>query len=243
MNTVNTSITSLVSSYNSTSVKSFNTVLTREEKKLSKAFIYLSINIFRLIESRIKEDENLKAYREEYNSAIKDNGLKGSNYGFSNILKIGKLEQLGKLSWLLEFSSFSALSIALGAIETVPSCNGIKSLDILPANKSLTIDQTIEKLDSSDKSIEIREKVNAIKGLPVKLKAEADKAEAEKIESRPVDNSIEKTALQLAKTIASYRNDESFLLAFSARCYNLGIANTLIASLSESVKNRISLKD
>ena len=244
MNTVNTSITSLVSAYNSSAVSAFNTVLTREEKKLVKAFVNLSISIYELIENRIKENENLKDYRNEYNNAIKDNGLKGSNYGFSNILKIGKLSQTGKLSWMLSFSNLSSLAIALGAVETVPSCNGIKALEIIPANKSLTIDETIARIDSNDKSADIREKVNTIKGLPVKSKNDDNLDEkSSNDDSKPVDNSIEKIALQLAKTIAGYRNNESFLLAFGVQCSNLGIANTLIATLNESAKNRISLKD
>jgi len=242
-------ITSIVKAYNSESVSKFNDIMTREEKKLVKAFVNLACDICKILES-IREDESLKDYREEYNKALVETGLKGSNYGFSNILKIGKLSSLGKNSWLLSFPNLTSLAIGLAGFESVPACKGIAALEIKTVDKNKTIEQTIESLPTNISSAELREKVNSLKGLPVKPK----KAESAEIDTdvkavareqitnavddcKPVSNETEKVALQLAKVIASYRNDEAFLLAFCVQLQNLKVINTLKACIDEAVKN------
>lgn len=242
-------ITSIVKAYNSESVSKFNDIMTREEKKLVKAFVNLACDICKVLEN-IREDESLKDYREEYNKALIETGLKGSNYGFSNILKIGRLSSLGKNSWLLSFPNLTSLAIGLAGFESVPACKGIAALEIKTVDKNKTIEQTIESLPTNISSAELREKVNTLKGLPAKPK----KAESAEIDAdlkaiareqitnaiddcKPVSNETEKVALQLAKVIASYRNDEGFLLALAVNLQKFKVIISLKREIDELLVN------
>ena len=245
------SITSILTSYNNKTVNKFNDMLTREEHKLTQAFVHCSRDVFECVSANIKEDETLTEYRKEYQSAIIELGLKGSNYTFANAMKIGKLYK-EKLSWLLGFKNLTSLAIALAGIVMVPACKGLASLEVMPAGKA-SLDDTILSLPSHLNSAELREKVNTIKGIPAKeakeAKEEKEEKEVEKITgaivsarevlSNPTETVIEKTALAMAKTISALRDNEAFLLAFASQCANLGIINTLLVSLNKA--NRISL--
>ena len=242
------SITSILTSYNNKTVNKFNDMLTREEHKLTQAFVHCSRDVFECVSANIKEDETLTEYRKEYQSAIIELGLKGSNYTFANAMKIGKLYK-EKLSWLLGFKNLTSLAIALAGIVMVPACKGLASLEVMPAGKA-SLDETILSLPSHLNSAELREKVNTIKGIPAKEAKEAKEEKevnsitgaivsAREVLSSPTETVIEKTALAMAKTISALRDNEAFLLAFASQCANLGIINTLLVSLNKA--NRISL--
>lgn len=248
------SITSILTSYNNKHVNKFNDMLTREEHKLAIAFVHCSKDVFECVSSNIKEDETLTEYRKEYQSAIIELGLKGSNYTFANAMKIGKLYK-EKQAWLLGFKNLTSLAIALAGIVMVPACKGIASLEVMPAGKA-SLDDTILSLPSNLNSAELREKVNIIKGIPSKeekIKEVEEKEEkevnsitgaivsAKEVLSAPTETVIEKTALAMAKTISAMRDNEAFLIAFSSQCANLGVITILLDKLNKA--NKISMAD
>ena len=212
-------ISSILKSFSSNSINKFNLVLSRAEKDLSKAFIDICIESFNLIESNIKEDESLKAYRQEWNDTFKELNITNSSFTFANMLKIGNIASKDK-AWLLGFKNVTCLAIGLASMQSVPACNGISALEIVTTNKAdKPIAETIKEIPNTLESKELREKVNLLKGIPVK----ADKIlKPINDDSKPVNNSLEQSALKMAQAlIANINQDKAYLLAFTANIYNL----------------------
>lgn len=236
-------ITSLINRYYDSKVSKFEALITKEEKKLAEAFIYLAIDIYKLIEGRLREDETLQAYRKEMQEAFSKVGLKGSNYTFANMMKIGRIAE-NNLTWLLGFKNLSVLAIGIASFEMVPACKGIKGLEIKPVinDNKTTVQSVIDKIEpEKHNAVSLREVVNGFKGIS-KAESQVESKIEPKIEpeieiSKAVDTSAEKHALQIAKIIADYRDNEAFLLAFSVQLLNLKIINTIKASIDDVLKN------
>ena len=236
-------ISSILKSFSSNSLNKFNLVLSRAEKDLSKAFIDICIESFNLIESNIKEDESLKAYRQEWNDTFKELNITNSSFTFANMLKIGNIASKDK-AWLLGFKNVTCLAIGLASMQSVPACNGISALEIVTTNKAdKPIAETIKEISNTLESKELREKVNALKGIPVK----ADKVlKPINDDSKPVHNTLEQSALKMAQALISNCNqDNAYLLAFVTNIVNIGsdLSKKLEDTLNYANKNkRVDLK-
>lgn len=234
------SISSIVSKF-ATINQSSESMINKQLQRIAHAFIDMATSLVDGIQETLSEDETLAESRKEYNQALLESGLKGSNYGFSNVLKIGNIAKKNK-AWLLGFQSLSALCVGLAAFSSVPSCKGIGALEIITADKNKTVDDMVKGINNSLPVDQIRSAVNEVKGIPSKAKVES----IEKVESlvknesaiQPiVDNTIEKSALYLAKAINANRDNKEFLLAFSVSCFNLGCIDKVLNALNEQAKN------
>tara|TARA_R110000868_G_scaffold20477_6_gene86552 strand:- start:3361 stop:4086 length:726 start_codon:yes stop_codon:yes gene_type:complete len=212
-------ISYIVSAFKTASVNKFELIMTREEKALSKAFINICHEVYELIESNIKEDQGLGEYRKEWNEAFINLGLKNSSYTFANMLKIGKVFEKDSL-WLFGFKNLTCLAIGLAGLQSVPACNGIASLEIVATNDpKQSISDRIKEIPNNLESKELRAKVNDLKGMPAKLEKVK---EALPIESKPVHNTLEESALSMAKAlIVNINQDNAYLLAFVTNIVNL----------------------
>jgi hypothetical protein len=231
-------ITSIVSKFDSTSVNKFNLVMTREEKALSKAFIEVCNDVYILIQGNIKEDEGLGEYRKEWNDVFSNLGLKNSSYTFANMLKIGKIFEKDS-AWLYGFKNLTCLAIGLAGLQSVPACNGIAALEIVSTNDpKKPISERIKEIDNKLESKELRAKVNDLKGMPIKPEKVK---EVMPIESKPVHNTLEESALSMAKSlIANLKKDDRYLLAFVTNIANIDreLSLTLEEALNYANKNK-----
>lgn len=244
-------ITSILTGYNDTAISKFNKIMTRANKDLVKNFVDMAKNLTNFIGKNIREDQGLADYRKEYNQACKELGLNGSNYGFSNILKAGYLADKN-LAWMLSFNSLSSLTVGLAGFKSVPACNGIKALEIVPV-KGNNIQAMIEKIDPSLDNAQLRETIGLEKGnrpaedsaLKVEKSQEVDskpivtESKQSKLDndSKPVNNGIESIAINLAKTIADYRNQEGFLLALAVNLQKFKVIISLKREIDELLVN------
>ena len=234
------SISSVVAAFAKVNDSS-ESMINKQLQRISHAFIDMSINLVDGLQESLTEDETLAEPRKQYNQALIDCMLKGSNYGFSNVLKIGNIAKKNK-AWLLGFQSLSALCVGLAAFSSVPSCKGIGALEIITADKNKTVDDMVKGINNSLPVDQIRSAVNEVKGIPSKAKIEStDKVESlVKNEStiQPIaDNAVEKSALYLAKALNANRDNKEFLLAFSVSCFNLGCIDKVLNALNEQAKN------
>lgn len=235
------SISSIVNVFANLNEKS-ELVIGKQLQLQAHGFIEMAISLVDRIENTITENDTLADVRKEYNECLLSVNLKGSNYGFSNVLKIGNIAKKNK-PWLLGFKSLTALAVGLGAFSSVPSCKGIAALEIMAAKG--TVDDQIKKIDNSLANEQIREIVNTAKNIPNKPKIDDSKAvDTVFTESKAVDTVEEKSALTVAKIINSNRDNEAFLIAFCADCFNLGCLNQLAEQIEKTKKNvkSVSLK-
>lgn len=230
-------ISSILKSFSANSLSKFNLVLSRAEKDLSKAFIDICIESFNLIEGNIKEDESLKAYRQEWNDTFKELNITNSSFTFANMLKIGNIASKDK-AWLLGFKNVTCLAIGLASMQSVPACNGISALEIVTTNKAdKPIAETIKEISNTLESKELREKVNALKGIPVKIKPDTGITE----NSKPVNTIKEDSAMDFARILLfKCQKDKEFLLAFVASVFNFdqSFSSRLESELVKINKNK-----
>lgn len=219
-------------------------VIGKQLQLQAHGFIEMAISLVDRIENTITENDTLADIRKEYNECLLSVNLKGSNYGFSNVLKIGNIAKKNK-PWLLGFKSLTALAVGLGAFSSVPSCKGIAALGIMAVKG--TVDDQIKKIDNSLANEQIREIVNTAKNIPNKPKIDDPKAvkpvdsvkpvDTVFTESKAVDTVEEKSALAVAKIINSNRDNDAFLIAFCADCFNLGCLDKLAEQIEKTRKN------
>jgi hypothetical protein len=217
--------------------------------------------------ANLKETETLQEFRTYYNNSLETNGVTGSNFGFSNAIKIGYLLTHGFSSWVINFPNLTALATALAVFKMVPACKGIASLEVIPV-KEKTLEKQIETVPNTLSKIELREAVNNAKGIPNRKKSEPepvddieteDETEDETeeysepepvkpvkpVECEPVHTEPEYSALSLAMVLNKHRNNEDYLLAFARQCFNLKIGLTLLSAFNEvnQSSKTISLRD
>lgn len=241
------SISAIVSNFAKLNEKS-EVIISKQLQRVSHGFIEMSICLVDRIEQTLREDELLADTRKQYNDALLAAMLKGSNYGFSNVLKIGNIAKKNK-EWLLGFNSLSALCVALAAFTSVPSCKGIAALEIMPVDKHKTVDGMVREIDNTLAVDQIRDTINTAKGIPNKEKTKDESAPkkdestlAKPNESAPVHTAKETTALSMATVIAVKKHDKDFLLAFVRQIFNAKADKEFLAAVDEvKMSNRIPM--
>ena len=227
--------------------------IASQQRKILLAFCILSEDLFNYSMANLKETETLQEIRNYYNNSLESNGVKGSNFGFSNAIKIGYLITKGNSLWVINFENLTSLCTALGAFKMVPSCKGIASLEVIPV-KEKTISEQVEKVPNTLTKVELREAVNDAKNIPNRKKPEPvneteDETEDETVpvksaESVPVHTKPENSALALAMVLAKNRSNDDYLLAFARQCFNLKIGQVLMACFNEVNQGiKVNLKD